>query len=60
MSMEGITPYCGEFQRSRLWSGRMCWNVASYACKQCGKPVCLEHKRELRDGSIICLTCAGV
>lgn len=37
----------------------MCWNVASYACHRCGKPVCMEHKRELRDGSIICLTCAG-
>ena len=36
----------------------MCWNQASYNCSRCQKPVCFEHKRELSDGTIVCLSCA--
>jgi len=54
-------PYCKEYQQSKLWSGRMCWSVASYRCTSCGKPVCHEHKRDAGENPgevrVNCLSC---
>ncbi len=56
---EAERPYCRELERSRLWSGRMCWGEAWYVCEECGKPVCHEHKWEDGKGRVYCVSCVG-